>query len=727
MKKQFLLVFFGLLLLLNQNLFSQENKKISLEDIWLKGTFRPEFIYEIRSMKDGEHYCILEKNVIKKFSYKDGKEKSVILDASKIKLPDGIKKLDIDDYEFSSDESKILLSSNTEQIYRHSSISDYFIYDLKSNLLEILTNKGKVRLAEFSPNGENVVFIKDNNLIIKNLIDKTEKNITTDGKQNQIINGSTDWVYEEEFGITKGFFWSSDSKKVAYYRFDESNVKEYNMQMWGELYPEDNKYKYPKAGEDNSIVDIYVYDLNAGKSIKMDLGKETNHYIPRIKWTNESNTLATYRLNRLQNFLEMIYCNASDGSSKVIYSEQNKYYIDINDNLNFLPDGSFLLTSEKDGYNHIYLYDKNGKYIRQLTSGKWDVDEIYGIDTKRNLVYYSAARTEPYNKDLCSVKIDGSKNIVISQKNGFNKAQFSKNYNYYILTFSDANTPSVYSIVNAANGKELKIIEKNEKLANIITQYNFQPKVFGKLTTEQGVELYYWMIKPANFDITKKYPLFMYVYGGPGHNTVTNNYSFSDLNWFQMLAQQGYIVVSVDNRGTGFRGEEFKKCTYKELGKLETEDQIAAAKYFGNQSYIDKNRIGIFGWSYGGYMSTLCMTKGADYFKAGIAVAPVTNWRYYDNIYTERFMRTPQENSSGYDENSPINHVKKLKGKYLLIHGTGDDNVHVQNSMDLITALVNANKQFDMFFYPNKNHSIYGGYTRYHLYKKMTDFILNNL
>ncbi len=726
MKKHNLFALIGLFLL-SLNLFSQENKKISLEDIWLKGTFRPAFIQEIRSMKDGEHYCILENNTIKKFSYKDGKEKAIILDISKIILPENITKFEIDDYNFSIDESKLILSTNTESIYRHSSISDYFIYDLTSNKIEKLTSKGKVRLAEFSPDGKNVVFIKDNNLIIKNLIDKSEKNITTDGKQNNIINGSTDWVYEEEFGITKGFFWSPDSRKVAFYRFDESNVKEYNMQMWGSLYPEDYKYKYPKAGEDNSIVDIYVYDLNKDKSIKMDLGKETNQYIPRIKWTNENNILAIYRLNRLQNYLEMLYCDANNGSSKVIYSEQNKYYIDINDNLNFLPDGNFLLTSEKDGFNHIYLFDKNGKLIKQLTSGKWDVDEIKGIDTKRNLIFYTSARTAAYNKDLCSVKFDGSKNNIISSKTGFNKAEFSSNFNYYILTYSDANTPNIYTIVNTNNGKEIKVIENNQKLANTIKQFNFQPKVFEKFTIDKGIELNYWIIKPLNFDITKKYPVLMYVYGGPGHNTVTNSYSFSDLSWFQMLAQLGYIVVSVDNRGTGNRGEEFKKCTYKELGKLETEDQINAAKYFANQSYVDKNRIGIFGWSYGGYMSTLCMTKGADYFKAGIAVAPVTNWRYYDNIYTERFMRTPQENPNGYDENSPINHVKKLKGKYLLIHGTGDDNVHAQNSMDLITALVNANKQFDMFIYPNKNHSIFGGYTRFHLYKKMTDFILNNL
>jgi len=534
-------------------------------------------------------------------------------------------------------------------------------------------------------------------------------------------------VYEEEFSFTKAFFWSPNGSKLAYYRFDESKVKEYTMTMWGDLYPEQYKYKYPKAGEDNSIVSIWTYDVNTTKTIKMDIGSETNQYIPRIQWTAQANSLAILRMNRLQNKLEIILNNATDGSSKIIYTEENKYYIEITDDLQFLSNNQFVITSEKDGYNHIYLYDFTGKLIKQLTSGKWDVVNIKGVDEKNKTIFYIAAESAPYNKDLCSVKLDGSKKTIISSKSGTNNADFSNTFKYYIGTFSDGNTPSVYTI-NTANGKEIKRLENNENLIKTLKPFNLSKKEFATLKTENGVDLNYWIIKPADFDPNKKHPLFMYVYGGPGHNTVNNSYERgSDFYWFQLLAQKGYIVVSVDNRGTGSRGEAFKKCTYKELGKLETEDQINAAKYFGNQSYIDKNRIGIFGWSYGGFLSALCMTKGADYFKAGIVVAPISNWRYYDNIYTERYMRTPQENASGYDDNSPINHVKKLKGKFLLVHGTGDDNVHVQNSMDLITALVNANKQFEMQFYPNKNHNIYGGYTRFHLYKRMTDFILNNL
>jgi dipeptidyl-peptidase-4 len=726
MKKLILFTFISLFILSNAGFSQEATKKITLEDIWSKGSFRPAFINEIRSMKDGEHYCILEANTIKKFSYKEGKMTTVILDASTIKLPKENKNLEIDDYQFSSDETKILISTNTEAIYRHSSISDFYVWDVNTKQLTELSRGGKIRLAEFSPDGNKIAFARDNNMFVKNLSDQKETQITKDGLNNNIIYGSTDWVYEEEFSFTKAFFWSVDGSKLAYYRFDESKVKQYTMTTWGELYPEQYEYKYPKAGEDNSVVNIFTYDANTGKITKMDIGAETNQYIPRIYWTAQPNTLAVLRMNRLQNKLEILLNNATDGTSKVIYTETNKYYIDITDDIQFLSNNQFVITSEKDGFNHIYLYDFSGKLIKQITTGKWDVVSIKGVDEKNKTIYYISAESAPFNKDLCAVKMDGSKKTMLSTKAGSNDANFSNTFKYYIGTFTDANTPGIYTI-NTAKGNEIKVLESNEKLAKAIKSFNFSKKEFSKLKTDEGIELNYWMIKPADFDPNKKYPLFMYVYGGPGHNTVTNSYGYSDMSWFEMLTQKGYIVVSVDNRGTAFRGEEFKKCTYKELGKFETEDQISAAIYFGKQSYIDKNRIGMFGWSYGGYLSTLCLTKGADYFKAGIAVAPVTNWRYYDNIYTERFMRTPQENPSGYDDNSPINHVKKLKGKYLLVHGTGDDNVHVQNSMDLITALVNANKQFEMQFYPNKNHSIYGGFTRFHLYTRMTEFILKNL
>jgi dipeptidyl-peptidase 4 len=698
----------------------QAQKEITLEDVWLSPKFYPNFIDEIRSMNDGEHYCTLESNKIVKYKYKNANEVGVIYDAKENDIK-------ISDYQFSADETKILLATNMESIYRHSTIAEFYIWDINTKELTALSKNGEQRLAEFSPNGEKVAFVRDNNIFIVDLNTMEEKQITTDGKDDHIIYGTMDWVYEEEFGFTKGFYWSPEGDKIAYYKLDESNVKEFTMIFYGDLYPEKYDYKYPKAGEDNSIVNVFIYNLDADKHLKVDIGEETDIYIPRIKWTNSNEILAVQRMNRLQNKLEILLADATNGSTEVIYNETNKYYIDITDNWHFLNNGKeFVITSEQDGYNHIYTYNMKGEMVKQLTKGGWDVMEILGIDEDNNNIYYISAESSPINRDVSSVCLSGDKKKTLSTKEGHNSAEFSANYQYYINTFSDANTPMVFTI-NNNQGKELHTIEDNATVKENLEKHGFTPMEFFTFNTSEDIELNGWMIKPADFDKDKEYPVFMYVYGGPGAQTVENSWGWFNYSWHQMLAQNGYIVVSVDGRGTGARGEEFKKCTYQELGNLETIDMIETAKYLGGLEYVDKERIGIWGWSYGGYMTTLCMTKGADYFSTGIAVAPVTNWRYYDNIYTERFMRTPQENANGYDDNSPINHVKKLKGNYLLVHGTGDDNVHVQNSYDLVSALVNANKQFEMQFYPNKNHSIYGGYTRYHLYKRMTEFIYENL
>ncbi len=697
-------------------------KEISLVDLWARYYYFPQAIQEIKSMNDGEHYCVLENNEIIKYSYKNGQKVGKVLESRAF----AEKMIEVSAYEFSADESKILLVTEKEMIYRHSFNANYFIWDIKKKELKALSENGKQRLATFSPNGSKVAFVRDNHIFITDLIKGNEYKITKDGKENEIINGAPDWVYEEEFSFSKGFEWAPDGKKIAYMKFDESNVKEFTINYYGKLYPEKHDYKYPKAGEDNSLVNVFCYNLESNETRKMDTGKETDQYIPRIKWTNDPNLLSIQRLNRLQNKFELLLTDAITGTNKIAYSETSKYYIDIFDNLHFLKDNkSFIITSEKDGFNHIYHYGFDGKEIKQLTKGKWDVIESNGVDENNGLVYYISAEISPMDRDIYSVSLNGKKKNKISTRKGTNIANFSTGFKYYINEFSDANTPSIYTI-NDPEGKELITLKDNEILAKKVK--NLPKKEFFTFKTEDNIELNGWMIKPPSFDSKKKHPVFMTVYGGPGSQTVENGWIriFDDI-WYKMLAQKGYIVVSVDNRGTGARGEEFKKCTYKELGKHETIDQINAAKYLGGLQYVDKDRIGIFGWSYGGYMSTLCMTKGADYFKTGIAVAPVTNWRYYDNIYTERFMRTPQENASGYDDNSPINHVAKLKGNYLLIHGDADDNVHVQNSMDLITALVAQNKQFDYMVYPNCNHGIFGGNTRYHLYKKMTDFILENL
>ncbi len=718
----------SIILLIFSNLTFAQTKNITLEDIWLKYQFYPKTIHGFESMNNGEFYTVIDQGNLDQYSYRSGKHIKTLIDAGQL-IPEGESKpIRFSSYTFSADESKILLVTDKKSIYRHSFTAEYWIYDFVSKKLQKLSDHGAQRIANFSPDGQMVAFMRDNNLFIKNLQTNTEVQITNDGAINKIINGAPDWVYEEEFSFTKAYEWSPNSKSIAYIRFDESKVKEFEFTVYGDLYPKQYKYKYPKAGEDNSIVSVHVYDLASAKTKTMDIGTETDIYIPRIKWTTNTNVLSIQRMNRLQNKWDILLANANDGTSNVLYSETNKYYIDITDNLIFLKkDKGFIFTSEMDGYNHIYYYDMQGKLIKQLTKGKYDVTEFFGLDQKKGLLYYQAGVSSPLNREIFVVNINNLKRVQLSKHIGTNSAQFSSNFKYYINTFSDANTPPIFT-VNKANGSQLYVLENNINMVNKLKDYGYSNKTFFTFKTDDDILLNAWMIKPLNFDSTKRYPVLMYLYGGPGSQTVTNSWGWFNLMWFEMLAQKGYIVVSVDNRGTGARGEEFKKATYLQLGKLETIDQINANKYLGTLPYVDKSRIGIFGWSYGGYMSTLCMTKGASYFKTGIAVAPVTNWRYYDNIYTERFMRTPQENGDSYDSNSPISHTAKLKGNYLLIHGTADDNVHVQNSMDLITSLLNNNKQFEMQFYPNSDHSIYTGrYTHFHVYRRMTDFLLEKL
>lgn len=707
-------------LLLCCSVFAQE---ITLEDIWAKGTFRSKSIDEIRSMKNGENYCILKREGIEKYAYATGKKTEEIVSFSDLKFKTESEY--VFDYQFNQDESKLLLATNPQFIYRRSYLANYYIYDIKTKQLTSVS-KDKVRLTEFAPDGSKVAYVKGNNLFMLYLSDMQETQITTNGEFNKIINGTTDWVYEEEFAITKGFFWSPDSKKIAFYSFDESKVKEYTIPYYGSLYPVQYTYKYPKAGEDNSVVSVLVYDIEARQTHNIDLGPNKDIYIPRLQWTL-NNEVFVHKLNRHQNHYELFVANCNDYKLNKIYDERNECYIEQVEDVNFLSDKkNFILKSEKNGFMNLYKVNIYTKEIEPITTGQYDIADICYIDDKSGKIYFTAAQSEAYNREL--LLVDKNKKIKkLSGKVGTYTADFSATGKYYISSFSDTDTPTVYT-VNDNTGKTLVVLEDNKDLKAVLSNYGKERKEFGKFKTSSGQDLNYWIIKPEKMESGKKYPLLFYVYGGPGSQEVLNSQSrASDYMWFRMLAQKGYVVACVDGRGTGMRGEKFKKCTYMELGKYETEDQIEAAKYFGSLSFIDKNRIGIFGWSYGGYMSSLCISKGADYYKAAIAVAPVTNWRYYDNVYTERFMRTPQENAEGYDTNSPINHVEKLKGNYLLIHGTADDNVHYQNSMDLITALVKANKQFEHFAYPNKDHGIYGGNTRLHLYTLMTDFILRKL
>ena len=580
----------------------------------------------------------------------------------------------------------------------------------------------------FSPDGTKIAFAKSNNLYVYDIASKQTKQITTDGKKNHIINGITDWVYEEEFAFVRAFDWSADSKKLAFIRFDETLVPEFSMAVYHkDLYPTIETFKYPKAGEKNAVVSLHIFDVNSSTKKDINLGNYSDFYIARMKWTNDANVLSAQILNRHQDNLDLLFIDGTSGDAKIVLSEKDAAYVDVTDNLTFLKDNSFIWTSEKDGYNHIYFYDKSGKLKNQVTSGNWEVTNYYGFDEKSKTVFYQSTETGSINRAVYRIALNGKNKERLSPNVGTNSATFSPNFDYFVNTFSTTTQPTLYTLNSAKDGKQLQIIVENDALLQKLKKYDLPTKAFFVLKTAEGNELNAWILKPKDFDPNKKYPVFMYQYSGPGSQEVANQWMDANDYWFMMLTQKGYIVACVDGRGTGYKGAEFKKMTQKELGKYEVQDQIAAAKVIGNYPFVDASRIGIFGWSYGGFMASNCIFQGADVFKMAIAVAPVTNWRFYDSIYTERYMQTPQENASGYDMNSPINHVDKLKGKFLLIHGSGDDNVHVQNSMQMMEALIQANKEFDSEIYPDNDHGIYGGNTRIQLYKRMTKFIEENL
>ena len=702
-------------------------QKISVEEIYT-GAFRTKGMDALQSMKNTNQYTVLNSDrtsriqQIDLYDFATLKKVSTLIDTKSYKdLSEGI-----DSYTFSNDEKQILIANNTSPIFRHSFTATYYLYNLATkDLTKVLEN---VQEPTFSPDGTKIGYAKENDLFIYDIASKAITQVTTDGKKNEIINGITDWVYEEEFAFVRAFDWSADSKKLAFIRFDESKVPQFSMDMYQkDLYPTSQTFKYPKAGEKNSEVSLHVFEIGSKSAKKINLGNYSDFYIARMKWTNDANVLSAQVLNRHQDNLDLIFVDGTTGTAKVVLNEKDKAYVDVTDNLTFLKDNSFIWTSEKDGFNHIYLYDKSGKLKNQVTKGKWEVTNYYGFDEKTKTVFYQSVENGSTVRDIYKISLDGKKKVKLSSQVGTNGATFSPDFTYYINTYSSVTTPPTFTLNSSKDGKQAQEIVNNTALVDKIKKYDLPTKEFFELTTEKGHKLNAWMIKPKDFDANKKYPVFMYQYSGPGSQEVANNWLDTNDMWFMMLSQQGYITVCVDGRGTGFKGADFKKCTQKELGKFEVEDQIDAAKVLGNYTYVDKSRIGIFGWSYGGFMSSNCLFKGADVFKMAIAVAPVTNWRFYDSVYTERYMQTPQENASGYDENSPINHVSKLKGNFLLIHGTADDNVHVQNSMQMIEALVQANKQFDWAIYPDKNHGIYGGKTRIQLFNKMTNYIKEKL
>ncbi|MDE0772275.1 MAG: S9 family peptidase [Salibacteraceae bacterium] len=708
---------------------SNAKEKITLEQIWASGMFRSESVYGLKSMNDGVHYTLLDNDrgstqKINQYAYATGELLKTIVDLSNIALEETKgAPFKVDGYSFSSNEKKLLFSTQTEKIYRHSTRSKYYVYDIATKKIELLS-ADKQRYATFSSSGNQVAFVRANNLFVKNLETGKELQLTSDGKKNEIINGATDWVYEEEFAFDKAFFWSPTGNSIAYYKFNESAVKEFNMPIYGTLYPQDNPFKYPKAGEKNSIVQIEVANIISG-NISTYSPEANVEYIPRVKWSKTDDALIIYTMNRHQSNLKLINYNPTEKSSSVLYEENNDAYIDITDNFYVVgANKGFIFTSEKSGFNHLHYQSWNGSKNFQITKGEWEVTDVYGFEENSGTIYFQGAKNSPMNREVYKTSIKGSGPQKLTPLAGWNNATFSSGFKYFINYHSTVSSPSYISL-HKNSGKEIRVLKDNTVLNLTLTKCDISKPEFLTIPVN-GETLNAYMIKPSNFDPSKKYPVLMYVYGGPGSQTVKNSWGGANYLWYQMMAQKGYIIVSVDNRGTGARGEKFKKLTYKQLGKYETEDQISSAKWLAGQSYVDASRIGIWGWSYGGYMSSLCLFKGNDIFKTAMAVAPVTNWKYYDSIYTERYMQTPEENS-GYDENSPITHVDSLKGNYLLVHGTGDDNVHFQNSIEMVTALQKANKQFDFMMYPNKNHGIYGGNTRLQLFQMLTNYVEENL
>ncbi len=727
MKKIFIV---GALLIISLN--TQAQKKLTLEDIYEKNIFRINTVHGLTWMKNGNYYTSLKRNDsgtqdIIKYSTTTGEAIETIVEGTELIPEDKTDPIQINSYSFDRAESKLLISTETDRIYRRSSKSVNYIYDIASGNLNLLVEGEKQSYATFSPDGSKVAFVRQNNLYFKVLTSDELVQVTNDGEYNKIINGFADWVYEEELSLSKAFCWSPDGSKIAFLRFDESEVPVYNLQKWNDLYPEDYKFKYPKAGEKNSDVTLHIYDLISRKTNEVKVGDERDVYLARLKWLPVGNVISVIRLNRLQNQLDIFHHNCETESTDIVYSEKTDTYIDIDqvDDLTYLENGqSFIMSSERSGYKHLYRYTIDGKLINQITYGTWSVTDFEGVDERRQIMYYTSTEVSSTERHLYAVSLKGRGKKKLTKLPGTNRTSFSSDFRYFINTHSSIGTPSK-TVLYRSNGREVKVLAENSEYHQQSKDYGFASTEFFYVPLESGDSLNAYIMKPTDFDEDKKYPVLMFVYGGPGSQNVMNRWNSN--MWHHLLTQKGYIVVCVDNRGTGGKGKSFQHITYKNLGKYESQDQINAAKYISDWNFVDKNRIGIWGWSYGGYMSSLCLMLGNEVFKTAIAVAPVTNWRYYDTIYTERYLQKPQDNPGGYDDYSPVSHANKLKGNLLMIHGTGDDNVHFQNAVELQKALINANKQFDSFFYPDRNHGIYGGNTRLHLYTMMTKFIEENL
>ena len=680
------------------------------------GTFEQKTVSGVRSLSDGERYTTMSDGRVLCFSYRTGEPAGVLFDASAAEP-----RIEFTDYVLSADERRLLLTTDVEPIYRHSFTAEYWIYDRQDGSLRRLSQGGPQQQAQFSPDGSRVAFVRGGNLFVADPAAGSERQLTFDGRFNHIINGLPDWVYEEEFSFARAFAWSPDGRKIAYLRFDESRVKQYNMNRFaGGLYPENYTFKYPKAGEQNSVVELYCCDAADGSTVRMDTGEQTDQYIPRLFWT-PTGQLGFYRLNRLQNHFEVLLCDSS-GASRVVYDERNDRYVERVDGrtVTFLPDGDrFVVRSERDGFMHLYLYGVSEGLLGRITSGEWEVTELLGIEGDR--VYYLSTETSPLRRDLYTVRLDGRGKRRLTGGDGTYRIAPSRGFRYFISYFSNVRTPNRVTL-HRSDGRLVRTLEDNAALRAKLDELQVPVKEFFRFATSEGVELNGYMVRPNGFDSSRRYPVLMTQYSGPGSQQAADRWT---IGWEDVLVQQGYIVACVDGRGTGFRGEEFKQCTYGELGKYETVDQIEAARYLASLPYVDPDRIGIYGWSYGGFMALNCILKGNDVFRAAIAVAPVTSWRFYDTIYTEIYNGLPQDNPSGYDDNSPIHFADRLKGKLLIAHGTGDDNVHIQNTYEMITKLVEYDKPFELYVYPDRNHGM--GPSRHHLMERCIEFVQRNL
>lgn len=732
MKKLFALLclFLGVLTL--------QAQKVTLQDV-AQGTYRASGIYGIKPMLDGEHYTQIssDRKRIVKYSFKTGEEVETIFDVTTAR---DCSLTSFDDYIMSPDERLILIQTETKPIYRRSFTAVYYIYNVRNNKLEPLSNNGPQQVPLFSPDGNQIAFVRNNNIyLVKLLFNNSESQVTKDGEYNKVLNGIPDWVYEEEFGFNRAFDFSADSKMLAYIRFDESAVKMFSFpwykgmapeKMQYETYPGSYDYKYPKSGMQNSLVSVHTFDIKSKVTRTMDLQLDKEDYIPRIRFTSDPEKLAIMVLNRHQNRFDLYFANPRSTLCKVAIRDEAPQYIkeQAYANIEFF-DKNIVMMSERDGYNHLYLYTIGGNLVKQITKGDFEVKDFLGWDQNANVFYYTSNEESPLRTAVYKIDAKGKK-TKLSTHVGTNSAIFSHSMKYYINTYSSISTPTLITI-NNNQGKELKTLMDNAALKEKVARLNMPIKEFFTFTTSDGVKLNGWMMKPANFNPNKKYPVIMHQYSGPGSQQVIDRWnigSFSDGGMFEAyMCDKGFVMVCVDGRGTGGRGAAFEKCTYMFLGVKEAKDQVETAKYLGTLPFVDKNKIGIWGWSFGGYTTLMSMSEGTPVFRAGVAIAAPSDWKFYDTVYTERFMRTPKENGDGYAASSAILRADKLHGSLLLIHGTADDNVHFQNCAEYSEALVQANKQFDMQIYTNRNHGIAGGNTRNHLMNRVANFFMEEM